>query len=347
MTGSERVRCVMEKKIPDRVPHFELTMDPKVRLSIQPDMDYLEFVEWADIDGVTALTMVEDEDTIQWVDKDKGLWRDKWGCLQYLTQDMLSVPQGPPRISCLEDLEGYLPPDPFRSPVIAQVKHLVEKCKGKRAICVVGEAVFAVSQYLRAGLEELMVDYILNPELAKRLAEIGRDYYIELYRKLIDIGAEIILLGDDYAGKTGTMMSKEHFDTYILPGLTDVTRAIKEKGGFVIKHTDGNVWGIIDSLVASGADMLGPLESPYMDLAEVRKYTNYQVGVVGNVDVDLLSRGTAEETAAETKRLLNHVSPRGGHILSSGNSICASVKGENYMAMVRTIQEFGRYPIYE
>ena len=42
------------------------------------------------------------------------------------------------------------------------------------------------------------------------------------------------------------------------------------------------------------------------------------------------SRGSAEEVAGATRKLLATVSVRGGHILSSGNSISSSVKPENF-----------------
>jgi len=68
-------------------------------------------------------------------------------------------------------------------------------------------------------------------------------------------------------------------------------------------------------------------------------------GSIGNIDVDLLSRGSVEEVKIVTKQLLKNVSPLGGHIISSGNSISSSVRGENFMAMIETVKEFGKYPI--
>jgi uroporphyrinogen-III decarboxylase len=91
--------------------------------------------------------------------------------------------------------------------------------------------------------------------------------------------------------------------------------------------------------------MLGPLEPAYMALDEVRRYTNMEVGVVGNVDVDLLARGTVEQIVSTTKEQLRRISPLGGHFLASGNSITSFVNGENFMAMIKTVQEYGRYPI--
>jgi uroporphyrinogen-III decarboxylase len=66
---------------------------------------------------------------------------------------------------------------------------------------------------------------------------------------------------------------------------------------------------------------------------------------MGNLSVDLLSRGTVEDVIAATKRLLHTVSAKGPHIMASGNTIASCVRPENYIAMVRTAQEFGQYPI--
>lgn len=345
MKSRERVIATLENKIPDRVPLFELLIDPKVINDIQPGMSYEDFVDWADLDVVTCLAMEEDTENREWVDRKNGVWRDKWGCTQVFTGEVLSVPADPPRIERSEDLNSYIPPDPADNLVIERVKKLVDRFKGERAICVVGEAVFAVSQYLRGGLENLMIDYIADPDFAKRTADVGKEYYIELYRILLEEGVEIIALGDDYAGKTGTMMSPAHFEEFIYPGLKAVVQDIKDHGGYVIKHTDGNIWGIMDLLIAAGVDVLGPLESPYMELDKIREYSGKKVGVSGNVNVDNLSRATKEEVVAETKNLLKTVSPLGGHFLSSSNSISSSVRGENYMAMIETAHSLGRYPI--
>lgn len=229
--------------------------------------------------------------------------------------------------------------------MLKEARRLVKRFKGKKAIVAIGEDCFAHAQYLRAGLANLMMDYILQPDLVRKLARMGVDYHMELYRMLIAEGVEVILLGDDYAGKNGPFMSPAHFEQFILPGLKTVVQAVKEAGAFCIKHTDGNIWKILDMLLSTGVDMLGPLETPFMPLDEVRRYSGGRVGVMGNVDVDLLSRGSVKEVKAATKELLRTVSPLGGHILSSGNSISASVRGENFMAMLETGRRFGTYPI--
>ena len=345
MTSRERVICALEGRIPDRVPVVEMFIDPQAMDALCPGLSYEDFIEYAEMDAVTCLTMAEDAAHIDWVDEEKHIWRDKWGALQRLTEDVISVVWPPPRIETEDDLANYDPPDPLTASVVEQAKRLVERFKGRKAIAVVGEASFAPSQYLRAGLANLMMDYALRPEFVGELAKIGLEYHVELYRKLIEEGVEIVILGDDYAGKTGPFMSPAHFEQFILPSLKTLVGVIKDAGAYCIKHTDGNIWQLMDMLIASGVDMLGPLEPAYMALDEVRQYSGGKVGVMGNVDVDLLIRGSAADVRAATKEILRRVSPLGGHILSSGNTISSGVPGENFMAMLETAREYGRYPI--
>ncbi|NCQ27576.1 MAG: uroporphyrinogen decarboxylase, partial [Armatimonadetes bacterium] len=65
-----------------------------------------------------------------------------------------------------------------------------------------------------------------------------------------------------------------------------------------------------------------------------------------NVDcAQTLSFGTPDDVIAETKEALRKGAPGGGFILSSSNSIHSSVKPENYLALVETLREYGRYPL--
>lgn len=340
MNSRERVLAALRGEKVDRPPYFELYIDPKPVQEVQPGMSVEDFYDYADIDAVTCLTVAENPATVRWFDKDQGVWIDKWGAHQHMTGEFLSMVVPPARIETESDLANYSPPDPMKSPVIADARRLVQRFKGRRAIMVVGEAAFAPCQFLRAGLENLLIDFIERPDFIRKMVHICVEYHVELYRKLIAEGVEVVLLGDDYAGKTGPFMSPAHFMEFVLPELTAVTKAVHDAGGYVIKHTDGDIWKIMDMLIASGVDAVGPLEPAYMDLKMVRDYSGGRLGVMGNVDVDLLSRGTPQQVRAATTELLRRVSPGGGHIVSSGNTIASYVRGENLMAMIETVKGY-------
>ena len=114
-----------------------------------------------------------------------------------------------------------------------------------------------------------------------------------------------------------------------------------------IKHTDGNLWPILDDLVGTGLDGLDPLEPlAHMDIGEVKRAVGDRITLVGNVDcAELLPRGTEEEVVEAVKETIAKASPGGGHILASSNSLHPAVKPGNYRAMVQTARTFGQYPL--
>jgi len=147
----------------------------------------------------------------------------------------------------------------------------------------------------------------------------------------------VVILTDDYAFKTGTLMSREQFERFVLPWLARGVEAVHDAGGLCVKHTDGDISEIIDLIVETGIDGIGPLEpAAGMDLIEVQSTWGDRVSVVGNVDVDLLCRGATDEVIRTTESLVCGLAARGGHVLSSGNTITSPVQPANFRAMINT-----------
>ena len=345
MNSRERVITALQHGKPDRVPLMELWIDPRVVQALLPGGTSNRLAVELDMDVVTVPTMVYEDNEVQWIDREQGLFRDKWGALQTKTAEAVPIPTNPSVIESEADLAAYKPPDPRDSPVLAKVRALREQHPDK-AVAVVGEGGWATAVWIRSGLENVFLDMALRPDFLKGVMQIGVDYHTELFELALEAGADIILMGDDYAGKTGTMMSPKQYEEQILPGDAAVVAAIKKAGGYCIKHSDGDLWSILDRIVGTGVDMLGPLEPNCgMDLAAVWDRYDGEVSVMGNVDVDLLSRGSREDVIEVTKDLLARASVNGGHIMSSGNSISSSVDPDNFVAMVKTTKQLGTYPI--
>ena len=49
-------------------------------------------------------------------------------------------------------------------------------------------------------------------------------------------------------------MGPELFREFILPGIVRQSEAIHAGGGYFVKHTDGNVWSILDDLAEAEID---------------------------------------------------------------------------------------------
>jgi uroporphyrinogen decarboxylase len=82
-----------------------------------------------------------------------------------------------------------------------------------------------------------------------------------------------------------------------------------------------------------------------MDIRELKAKVGDRVCLVGNVEVDTLTRGTRQQVAELTRGLIRDVAPAGGYCLGSSNTIPTYVPEPNYRAMVETALEHGRYPI--
>ena len=141
------------------------------------------------------------------------------------------------------------------------------------------------------------------------------------------------------------MFSPEVFKKFILPRFTRIVDAIHEEGAFCIKHTDGNIYALLDMIVDAGVDAINPIEpAAGMDIRLVKERYGNKVCIIGNIDCgELLSHGTVEEVEQAVRDCIAAASPGGGHIITSSNSIHSSVNPENYLAMVRAVHKYGQY----
>jgi uroporphyrinogen decarboxylase len=305
--------------------------------------DYFRMVEALDLDAVPVNQVLYRMGWRRWFSPLVREFRDAWRTGYRATGELLPFPNRFP-IASMSELERFRPPSPEGDPLLSAVRLVARRCPD-RAVLLASRADFAASWYL-CGLDRLLAAYLQDPQLALRLAELVGAYYERLLPLAVAAGAEVVVLTDDYAHKTGCLMSPEHFRRFILPALARAVSAVKAAGAYCIKHSDGDIGAIADLLVGTGIDALGPLEpAAGMDLAEVKRRFGGRVAVVGNVDVDLLSRGSPREVERATAELIRRVSPGGGHILSSGNTLTSAVLPQNYRAMLETARRLGHYPI--
>jgi uroporphyrinogen decarboxylase len=338
MTSEERVLRVLQRQEPDRVPHFEWLVDRRVREALCPGVtDHNEF----------AVQMGQDAVIVDPIFKKERVgpirWLSEWGYVSQDTAEEHGIEVESP-IKTMADFERYTPPDPHESWRFTAVEDTVEKYKGHKAVIVHLNDVFSLPRYLM-GMQDLLMAIVMEPELVKALVEMSVTINLELAKEVVTRGAKIVYTGDDYAYNKGPLMSPKHFREFFYPGLCRVMGGYKELGLYVIKHTDGNLWPIIDMIIDSGIDCLDPIDPQAgMDLGEVKAKYGNRVALKGNVDcAQLMTFGTPDEVIEATKDALRKGMPGGGYILSSSNSIHSSVKPENYAAMLQACREHGRY----
>lgn len=150
---------------------------------------------------------------------------------------------------------------------------------------------------------------------------------------------------DDIAYGTGLMVGPAFLRRHLFPWMKRFGDLAHAHGMPFIYHTDGVLWEVMDDLAACGVDALQPIEPKAMDIREVKRRYGDRFALIGNVELDLLARGTPEQVRAEVRRLIREVGPGGGYCVGSSNTVAYYVKPENYRAMIDETLDSGRYPI--
>jgi uroporphyrinogen decarboxylase len=342
MNSRERVLKIIKGEIPDRVPLFELVVDNRIINKIKPNSDYLDFAE-DNLDLVltgSPSTLYKNE----YIDKQKKIFINEWKIVRQESGQTVSIPiEGPIKIK--EDLKNFKVPDPNDEYRYLQLSSLINKFKGIKAIGMHLHDVFNYPFYLR-GMENFLIDMVTDENIVKKLVDISLEHNIVIAKNALKMGADFIVLGDDYGTSFGPIFSPKSFEKLLWPGLKEIVQEIKRNGGFVIKHCCGDINSLLDMIIESGIDALHPFDqTSNMDIAHAQKKYKKLV-VMGGVDCGkLLVDGTIDDVVNVVKELLKNVSSNGRHIISSSNTIHPGVNPENYMAMIETTKKFGIYPI--
>ena len=91
--------------------------------------------------------------------------------------------------------------------------------------------VFESSWYMR-GMEQLMMDFVLNPELAHEIMRRVTDFYVEHFAKVLAAARgriDLVFTADDIAGQEGLLLSPAMWEEFLL----DYQRPVLERFALV------------------------------------------------------------------------------------------------------------------
>jgi uroporphyrinogen decarboxylase len=195
-------------------------------------------------------------------------------------------------------------------------------------------SVFEQAWYLR-GMEALMMDMLVAPELAHWLFERTSALQRFAAEQFARAGVDILITGDDVAGQAGMLMKLETWREFLKPRLAATARAVKQcrPETFMFYHSDGNVESIIPDLVEIGIDILNPVQPESMDPAATKEKFGDQLSFWGTVSVQrTMPLGTPAEVRAEVTARVREVARGGGLILAPAHVLGPETPWENIVA---------------
>ena len=191
------------------------------------------------------------------------------------------------------------------------------------------------------GIQRFCMALVLErPLVEKVFARVSELILAEVAGMVRQEGVGAVWISDDLGFNSGPFISPEDLDALVLPTYTAICRMARQRDLPVILHSCGNLWAILDRLMACGIHALHSLPPNLYDLGALKREVGDRLCLLGNVDVDLLARGTPDDVrrAVRCVKEVWAADPAGGVILSSSNSITNYCRLENYLAMMDEAQ---------
>jgi len=375
-THRERVSLVLEHKEPDRVPidigstaasfidsvFFKLRDHFNIKKKLEPFRPW-EGAAYYDDDLLKALGtdfrhlyLLPPSDFSIIVDEDRT-FRDVWGVKRRKMREQMEIAVNPLReAKTIKDIDNY----PYWPNIhdIGRIKGLKERAEylyyeTEYAIAsrAPSHGIFELSWELR-GMDNLLVDMMLNKKFANHLLDKVLEMRIDLYDLLLTpIGKylQIVETGDDYGSQSGPLMSPSLYREMIKPRRKKLNDFIRSKApqAKILYHTCGSVYDLIPDIIETGVDILNPIQpsAKDMDSFKLKKEFGDMLCFHGGIDVQTSLRGSKADVEKEVKTRIKALAPGGGYILATTTNCQIDIPLENILYWLDLAKKYGQYPI--
>ena len=344
MTSRERVRCALNHEMPDRCP-VNATFVPELEERLRRELD----IDECDLGVALGNDMVkvcaglemsfyvskEPEYTCPWGIRWRNV-RNEFGAYTEIVRHPLAGDE-----ATLNDYEIPDPNDPSHYASFIKAKEMYGDRKW-----LVGSSqisVFEAAWYLR-GMTQLMMDMYDNPDYVHALMDKVMEFPMTACLRYIDLGADMVWLGDDVATQQGMLMSLDTWRTFLKPRYARMIETFKARNPevYVAYHSCGNCMDILDEMVGIGLDVLNPLQPMAIDPCEVKKRYGKNLTLYGGLDIQhLMPQGSPAEVRAQVRLLQERCGNAGGYILSPAHHLQNDTPTENvqafYQAALRNV----------
>lgn len=239
-------------------------------------------------------------------------------------------------------LKNYSPPDPTRPELYKDAEETVRNYKDEYWIVGVTVTTIFETAWALRGLEQLMMDFVTDPDLAEQILDIPFHYHLTAAKTLVEMGVDMIWTGDDMGAQNSMIISPELWRKFFKPRMARFFRELKEINPQIkiAYHTDGKVEPIIPDFIEIGLDVLNPVQPASMDPAELKNEFGDKLCFWGTVDEQYtLPFGTPEEVKQEIRTRLETTGADGGLVIGPTHHVQLDTPLDNFWAMVNTIRE--------
>ncbi len=353
MTPRERFLTALSAGVPDRVPIFEHLFSRKL---LQEQLGYLTVLYdgeaqvklaaklgidciWTPINGFCGIEDIPH--------KENEIYKDEWE-VTYKKNGWPIIAQIDTPIKSRKDWERYKMPEVNTPGRLKIVNDAVNANESGLAVVVGLLGPFTMMTWYLMDFSDLSMALFTDPELVHEIVDAFIDWNLKGAKLAYDTGGvDVFQISDDWGGSNGLLISPEHFREFFMKPFQKLVRDLKGLGVPVIMHNDGQIWDVLDDLVATGISGFHPVEKAAgMDLKIVKERYKGRLCPIGNVNnKTTMVTGTPEEVMAEVKECIEIAGPLGGYILSTDHSLHDDIPSENIYALIEAVKKYGNYPL--
>ena len=270
---------------------------------------------------------------------DETTWEDREGRILKLSKTTMDItvvhdPRMWQREYKREDFEGEPDCSPPDSSVFEVIDFMIDAFKDEKYI--LGGSGHHVGMIMFGEMERALTEYLVNPDTVKAAAA----YYYRLGAAqdahYIRDGQDAVLWGQDYAFKSGPLISPALFAEFVAPLAGRRVRDINARHGLPVwHHACGNNWSLLDMFVEMGIACYQSIQpTANMDIREVKKQYGSRLCLWGGIPVEDLVGGTTADIKRDVAYAIESAKQGGGYIFGSSHSIAVGTKYENFMTMI-------------
>ncbi len=236
-----------------------------------------------------------------------------------------------------EDLDTYTFPDPLSDRIFGDMEEKIAAYPDRYRLFQIGFSLFFFSLTLR-GMENLLMDFILNPDFVRKLFQKIADYNISQVKKAVTYNIDAIYFGDDWGQQRGLIMGSQWWGEFIKPELKRMYDAVRDAGKAVFIHSCGDVDELFDDLVDIGLNCFNPFQPEVMDIQKIIRVYKGRLSFWGGLSTQkILPYGSPEDVRKESQRLIE-LGCDGNFIFAPAHNIQGDVSLENMLAAIETVQ---------
>jgi uroporphyrinogen decarboxylase len=242
------------------------------------------------------------------------------------------------------EFASYPYPDPIRDYRWEDFGLHLKEVKARDLVAVANMeiTIFEIAWYLR-GMEQFMIDLIVNPDLAEYHLDRITAIRCQLAGRYAGAGCDVLRLGDDVSTQLDMMMNPETWRRYFKPRLAKVIAAAKEEKPdiLIFYHGDGNLQKIIPDLIEAGVEILNPVQPECMDPVAIKRLYGEKLSFWGTIGTQTtMPFGTAAEVREVCRRMIAEMGRGGGLLLAPTHMLEPEVPWANIESFIDTVKEY-------